>query len=118
MEKHKKKKTKQLFDKFSRKKWIIECNPEHIEDFFDLLKEEGIHWFNDVRIRPKENATEYIFDCKTHRFEFKYNKLRLNPKEFYPPYHFRTFTFEEFFDLLLQARIKDDPHYSYMNLTA
>lgn len=114
MKKSKKTKIQQLFKKFNRKKWVIQCKPEFMEDFLDILEEEGIHWFNDDKINAKKNTTQFIFDSNTHRFEFKHNKLRFNPQEYYPSYHYRTVYFEEFFDLYYDASLKDNPHYSDM----
>lgn len=103
-------KTDKLLKKFGKKKWLIDCEDRYIEDLLEILKAHGVKWFDEQPIKPRKAAQElkyhknYVFEIRRSN---KQNYLQCNPQEYYPPFHYRTFTFNEFYDLYRPAKIDD-----------
>lgn len=110
MKNSKKLKTDKLFKDFGKKKWLISCEDRYLEDLLTILEAHKIKWFDEKQITPKETAKQlkqyknYIFEIKRKN---KQNYLQYNPREYYPIYHYQTFTFNEFYDLYRDANIQD-----------
>ena len=102
--------TDKLLKKFGKKKWLIDCEDRYIEDLLEILQAHGVKWFDEQPIKPRKAAQElkyhknYVFE---NRRSNKQNYLQCNPQEYYPPFHYRTFTFNEFYDLYCPAKIDD-----------
>ena len=103
-------KTDKLLKKFGKKKWLIDCEDRYIEDLLEILQAHGVKWFDEQPIKPRKAARElkyhknYVFEIRRSN---KQNYLQCNPQEYYPPFHYRTFTFNEFYDLYRPAKIDD-----------
>lgn len=103
-------KTDKLLKKFGKKKWLIDCEDRYIEDLLEILQVHGVKWFDEQPIKPRKAAQElkyhknYVFEIRRSN---KQNYLQCNPQEYYPPFHYRTFTFNEFYDLYRPAKIDD-----------
>lgn len=104
----KKLKTDKLFKKFGKRKWLIDCEDRYLEDLLTIFEAEGVVWFDDEKIYPKETA-KLLKRNIGYVFEFKKRKhFQFNPHEYYTPsYHYRTFTFHEFYQRYRKAKIKD-----------
>ena len=103
-------KTDKLLKKFGKKKWVIDCEDRYLEDLLTILQAHGVKWFDEQPITPRKTAQQlklhkgYVFELKRIN---KQNYLQYNPQEYYPPYHYKTFTFNEFYDLYRPAKIDD-----------
>ncbi len=103
-------KTDKLLKKFGKKKWTIDCEDRYLEDLLTILQAHGVKWFDEQPITPRKTAQKlkyyenYVFEIKRIN---KQNYLQYNPQEYYPPYHYKTFTFNEFYDLYRPAKLDD-----------
>jgi len=98
-----------MIKKFQKKNWVIDCAPELHEELMEVLECEGVSWIDGRPIIPCADSWDTI-ELEDHYFEIvKKKKLNYQNKACYPSYHYKVFTFMEFFELMVEALNKDMP---------
>jgi len=104
-----------LVKKFQKKKWVIDCGDHKYVELLAVLKVINVKWIDGEEISASANSSQMDI-LKDLYFEIvKKSQVIFQPKECYPAYHYRVFSYEEFLELVSEAIDKDHKRKGVLN---